>query len=92
MKGRPVPPQTDERRSVACLRACDALTTEALESGIIADVFEAYELSQTAIALLLDVQSQGADPLRYVNLRRLLDRTRLVNERRELAKRQAVPS
>ncbi len=40
MKGRPVPPRplpaaADERRTQACLKACEHLSTDALESGLV---------------------------------------------------------
>ena len=65
----------------ACLNACAGVSTEALEAGLVHDVFEAQALLSTAMALVLDIVEQGKDPRQYVNFARLLEHVAPVNGR-----------
>lgn len=58
--------RSDDRRVLACLRACDGLTTDELELGIIADMFAAAERLGVAIALAAAIAAQGKNPALYL--------------------------
>ncbi len=76
---------TDERRIQACLAACEGLTTEALEAGLVHDVFEEFALLQTALALAADIAEQGNNPAHYIRFDRVVAHTRAVAARLEAA-------
>ena len=68
-KGRPVPPQptpaldTSERRVRACLKACEGLTTEALEDGMVQLVFDAPFQIRDVLAQLREILPEAREVL-----------------------------
>ncbi len=91
MKGRTVPPRdlpandivTDDRRIRACLKACADISTEALEAGLVHDVFEAEGMLVTGIALASDIAAQGKNPAQYVDFARMVKQFAPLNGRVE---------
>ncbi len=91
MKGRTVPPRDlpvddiviDERRTRACLKACAHISTEALETGLVHDVFEAEGMLVTGIDLAADIAAQGKNPAHYVDFARMVKQFAPLNGRLE---------
>jgi len=86
MKGRNVPPRditADARRIDACLKACADISTEALEAGLVHDVFEAEGMLVTGVALAAEVASQGKNPAQYVDFARMVKQFAPLNGRVE---------
>ena len=68
MKGRQVPPLADDRRIRACLKACEHISTEELEAGLVRDALEEFGFIQAGMALAADIVAQGRNPTHYVDL------------------------
>ncbi len=91
MKGRAVPPRNlpandipiDDRRIRACLKACAHISTEALEAGLVHDVFEAEGMLVTGVALAAEIASQGKNPAHYVDFARMVKQFAPLNGRVE---------
>ncbi len=86
MKGRTPPPRqlpadADERRIAAALKACEHISTEALESGLIAEALDAVGLLQTAMALAAAVAAQGKNPADYVDFARAVKQASAIAQR-----------
>ena len=67
MKGR-TPPPLDQRRIRACLKACEHISTDQIEAGIVGDVFDAYEQVSAALAIASQLARQGKNLANYVDL------------------------
>ena len=80
----------DERRIQACLRACEGLTTEALEQGLVADVFDSHGTLLTALSVATEVAAQGRNPAHFIRFDRVVALTRELAERMEAAGAEAL--
>jgi hypothetical protein len=86
MKGRNVPLAditADDRRIQACLKACANISTEALEAGLVHDVFEAEGMLVTGLALAAEIAAQGKNPAQYVDFARMVKQFTALNGRVE---------
>ena len=88
MKGRPVPSRpiphpTHERRIQACLTACEHLSTDALESGLVQDALDALGLLQAGMAIAATVAGQGKNPADYFDFARAVQQAADVSRRLE---------
>ena len=88
MKGRSVPPRripapADERRIQACLTACEHLSTNALESGLVQDALDALGLVQTGMAIAAEVAAQGKNPADYFDFAKAVKQAAAISRRLE---------
>ncbi len=88
MKGRTPPPRalpsdTDERRIAAALKACEGISTAALESGLVADALNELGQVQFVLALAAEAASQGKNPELYVNFANSVKHTAAISMRLE---------
>ena len=88
MKGRDVPPRklpadADERRIHAALKACEGISTAALESGLVRDALDELGQVQTALALAARVAAQGRNPADYFDFARAVQQARQIAQRLE---------
>ena len=67
MKGRTPPPLADDRRIRACLKACEHISTEELEAGLVRDALEEFGFLQVGIGIAHQVVREGKNPAHYVD-------------------------
>ncbi|HSH81234.1 MAG TPA: hypothetical protein VLA19_22095 [Herpetosiphonaceae bacterium] len=88
MKGRPVPPRqlpadADDRRIHAALKAVEGISTQALESGLVAEALDELGQIQFALALAARLAAQGKDPSRYFDFARAVQQAAPIVQRLE---------
>ncbi len=88
MKGRTPPPRqlpadADDRRIAACLKACEHISTEALESGLVRDALNELGLLQFTMALAARVAAEGKNPALYVDFANSVRHTAAISARLE---------
>ncbi len=65
-------PVDQDRRIRACLKACEHISTEALESGLVHDVFEMMTMLQIAVGVAKQMSAEGKNPAEYIDIDRVL--------------------
>ena len=66
------PVVNEDRRIQACLKACEHISTEALESGLVHDVFEMMTMLQIAVGVANQARAEGKNPADYLDFDRVL--------------------
>ena len=88
MKGRTPPPRklpadADDRRIAAALKACEGISTAALESGLVRDALNELGQVQTALAIAAALAAQGRNPADYFDFARAVQQARQIAQRLE---------